>query len=77
MKNILIKYGFLLFCGLSASFAQNGNSLQGKYPEGIYKTFEDFKSTSPSGSKADFTIKTGNDTISHRFFSATTEKRMK
>lgn len=79
MKIIMMKNVLLALClvGVSTSFAQNDSAIQEKYPEGIYKTFEDFKAINPIGSKADFTIKTGNDTISHRFFSPTTEKRMK
>ena len=47
------------------------------YPKGIYKTFEDFIRKTPSDTLTPFIIKTGNNIISHRFFNAITNKRLK
>ena len=57
-------------------FAQQGYS-QNTYPKGIYKTFNDFVMKSPSDTTTPFRIKTGSDTISHRFYNDNNDKRFR
>ncbi|MBS3992174.1 MAG: hypothetical protein KGZ87_00480 [Bacteroidetes bacterium] len=80
-------YHYLLFilvcwCIQNTAYSQNGtieNNRQSShyYPKGIYQTFETFKSGIPSDSTSLFVKKTGNDTISHRFYNGLTNERLK
>lgn len=54
------------------SFAQKKN-----FKTGIYKSFNDFKNNIPSDTITNFNVKTGNDTLSHRFYRGIDNKRLK
>lgn len=69
-----IKYFLVIFCCFQS--VVNGQNLH-SYPKGIYQTFETFKSGVPSDSITTFVKKTGNDTISHRFYNGITNIRLK
>ncbi|MCM2301325.1 MAG: hypothetical protein NDI80_01735 [Flavobacteriaceae bacterium] len=75
---------FILACLYfqNTAYSQNGTIENNRpnlvaYPKGIYQSYENFKSGIPTDTLTQFVKKTGNDTISHRFYNGLTNTRLK
>ncbi|MCB9201944.1 MAG: hypothetical protein H6604_02690 [Flavobacteriales bacterium] len=67
----------LLVLFTSVLFSQTGKYNTKDYPEGIYESFEEFLFKKSKPINDSLVIKYGNDSISHRFYYKSTEKRLK
>ena len=68
------KLSFILLIVLTSNYSIAQNKI---FKKGIYKTFSDFKANTPSDTITKFRIRTGKDTLSHRFYRLDNDKRLK